>query len=176
MTALPPAVRLLTQAIDLAGRSIAAAAGADPGSPTPCTEWDLGTLVRHVADSAASIRELIEGSPQAPPPPPGCAAARRELRRLRQAAGALARCGSGAELVALTGAYELTVHAWDIIRAVGGADELPADLVDALLVYAPRVLHEVERAGLFGDEVPPATARTDTDRLLALFGRRRRQV
>lgn len=175
MTGLPPAVRLLTGAIDLVSRSIDAAARADPGSPTPCTEWDLGTLVRHVADSAASIRELIEGSPQAPPPPPGCAAARRELRRLRAVAGAVPRCDSGVELVALTGAYELTVHAWDIIRAVGGADELPADLVDSLLAHAPRVLSEVERTGLFGDEVPAASVRTDTDRLLALFGRKRRQ-
>ncbi len=43
-------------------------------------------------------------------------------------------------------------------------------------VYAPRVLCEVERTGLFGNEVRPSTVRTDTDRLLALFGRERRRI
>ncbi|GIH15531.1 maleylpyruvate isomerase family mycothiol-dependent enzyme [Rugosimonospora africana] len=175
MTGIPPAVQLLARAIDLVSRSIDNASRADPTSPTPCTEWDLGTLVRHVAHSAASIRELMEGSPPAPPPPAGCSAARSELRRLREAVASVPRCG-GVDLVALTGVYELTVHAWDIDRAVGSSDELPLDLVDALLIYAPRVLHEIERTGLFADEVSPSATRTDTDRLLALFGRRRRET
>ncbi|GAA5178938.1 hypothetical protein GCM10023322_07310 [Rugosimonospora acidiphila] len=175
MTGRSPALGLLAWAAGVASASISGAVHADPRSPTPCAEWDLGILVRHVADSAATIRELLEGSPPAGPPPAGCGAARAELRRLAEAIDSTPPNRPDLDLTALTGAYELAVHAWDIDRATGRPDQLPIGLVDTLLVYAPAVLGEIERCGLFAAEVPPLETRTDTDRLLAMFGRRGNQ-
>jgi uncharacterized protein (TIGR03086 family) len=176
MTGRSAALELLAWAAGVAGASIDGAVHADPGSPTPCTEWNLGILVRHVADSAATIRELLEGSPPAGPPPAGCRAARAELCRLLEAIDAAPPGCPGLDLAALTGAYELAVHAWDIDRATGRPDQLPTGLVETLLSFAPHVLGGIERSGLFAAEVSPVETRTDTDRLLALFGRRRNQA
>ena len=170
---VPAALDLVEQAAQLADASIEAAVGTDPASRTPCTEWDLATLVRHVADSAATIRQLIDGHPPAPPPPAGCAAARRELHRLIDHIVHAPRERPAVDLAALLGAYELTVHAWDIDHTTGRGDDLPSALVDRLLTFAPLVLREVERTGLFASEVSGSAVGTDTDRLLALFGRRR---
>jgi hypothetical protein len=75
----------------------------------------------------------------------------------------------------LTGAFELTVHAWDITESTRCTMPMPSDLVSTLLSLAPVVLGEVDRDGLFDPSHPPAPSQsTDLDRLLALFGRRRR--
>ncbi|HVX47707.1 MAG TPA: maleylpyruvate isomerase N-terminal domain-containing protein [Mycobacteriales bacterium] len=158
---------LLGRAVQLATASIERARSADPWIPTPCTGWDLATLVRHVADSAATVRALIEAGPADPPPAAGCAAALAQLRRLH----AVTVPGE-TTLAGILGAYELTVHAWDIDQATGRGS-LPGDVVETLLVLAPLVLPTgPDRSGLFDPEVPPADAGTDCARLLALFGRR----
>jgi uncharacterized protein (TIGR03086 family) len=172
MTVRPLPLDLLTRAVETISRSLDDASTVSPSSPTPCTEWDLGTLVHHVADSAATLSELIEGSPPGKPTAGGCAEARRELRRLLEVVRGAARDCPAIDLVALTGTFELTIHAWDIDRATGSAASLAADLVSTLLSLAPVVLGDVQRTGLFADEAPPPGRYTDTDRLLALFGRR----
>jgi hypothetical protein len=74
-------------------------------------------------------------------------------------------------LIALTGSYELAIHAWGIAVTTRNGPTLPTPLVEALLIYAPVVLADVERAGLFAAQRDPAGRRSDNDRLLAMFGR-----
>jgi hypothetical protein len=74
-------------------------------------------------------------------------------------------------LTALTGSYELAIHAWDIAEATGRGPALPTSLVEALLTYAPVVLGDVDRGGLFAAAGDPSCTRDDHDRLLAMFGR-----
>jgi hypothetical protein len=94
------------------------------------------------------------------------------VEELITVAGRAPRGRRDIELTALTGAFELAVHAWDVGTSTGVPAALPADLASTLLALAPVVLGEVERAGLFGARRPPSPAQcTDTDRLLALFGR-----
>jgi uncharacterized protein (TIGR03086 family) len=157
-------VRLAIAGIDDASR-------ADPARRTPCARWDLAALVRHVADSAATIRSHLDRSPAEPPTGADCAAARAELRRLQRAVPAAQWGSVGHELVAIVGSFELTIHSWDLRQASGEGAELPRDLVTTLLALAPRALDDVYRSGLFGEEVPAPEACTDLDRLLALFGR-----
>ena len=171
MTA-PAPLELLTEAVSLVSSSIDAASTADSTSRTPCTDWDLATLVRHVADSAATVRQIIEGSPPGLPPPAGCAAAQRELHRLLRTIQEAPRNSPVVDLVALTGAYEFSVHACDVDQATGSVVGIPAHLVAPLLACAPLVLDHIERSGLFGRAIPASETRTDTGRLLALFGRR----
>lgn len=163
---------LLVLATGAALDSLHQAALADPGAPTPCTRWDLATLVRHLTDSTAATRELLTGLPPGPPPQPGCAPARHELHRLRATVRDLPRDPAHVRwAAALLASYELALHAWDVNQATGCRTPLPPPLVEALLGYAPLVLDGVDRTGLFAAPLPPPRPDHPTDRLLALFGR-----
>jgi uncharacterized protein (TIGR03083 family) len=165
-------VDLLIRAAEVARRSVERAGSTDLATETPCKDWDLAVLVRHVADSAAVLRQIIDGSTPERPPEPGCGAARTELLRLTGTAREAPRDSPSVNLVALTGCYELVVHAWDLDQSTGTQERLPADLVSTLLELAPCVLADVQRAGLFAAVQLPGGERGDLDRLLALFGRR----
>ena len=174
MTAPSHPLDLLTQAAHLMSASLDNAAQVMPTRPTPCTEWDLGTLVHHVSASVAALTELISGATPGPGPKGGCAYAQVEIRRLLRTVAQAPHDRPDIDLAALTGAFELTVHAWDVNEATGRHAPLPADLVSTLLSLAPVVLGNVNREGLFDPSHPPSSDQcTDTDRLLALFGRRR---
>jgi uncharacterized protein (TIGR03083 family) len=167
----PHALDALADAIDVVSRAVAGASGVSHDLPTPCTRWNLGTLVRHVADSARSLREVLCGLPPGLPPPPGCAVAQASFRRLAAVVTRASRDTPAVALVALTGSYELAIHAWDIAETTGNGPSLPAPLVEVLLTSAPVVLGDIERTGLFAGERDPLGRCGDDDRLLALFGR-----
>jgi hypothetical protein len=145
-----------------------------PSRATPCAAWDLGMLIGHVSESVDLLTSLVGGSPP-PSNSPDCRVRARQGTRQLLLAITHARPGrAGVELAALTGAFELTVHAWDINEATRCGEPIPADLTSTLLALAPAVLGEIDRDGLFDPSHPPTPSQsTDLDRLLALFGRHR---
>jgi uncharacterized protein (TIGR03083 family) len=167
----PHALDAFAEAISVVGQAVAGATGVPHDRPTPCTGWNLGTLVRHVSDSARSLREILCGVAPGLPPPPGCAAAQASFRELAEVVRRAPREAPAVALIALTGSYELAIHGWDIAETTGNGPALPAPLVEALLIYAPVVLADVERAGLFAAPRDPGARCSDNDRLLAMFGR-----
>jgi uncharacterized protein (TIGR03086 family) len=66
---------------------------------------------------------------------------------------------------------DLTVHAWDLARAVDGDTELAPELVTAALVVGER-LPEDGVPGMFDPPVDTSAAATPQQRMLARFGRR----
>jgi uncharacterized protein (TIGR03086 family) len=66
---------------------------------------------------------------------------------------------------------DLTVHAWDLARAVDGDTDLAPELVTAALVVGER-LPEVGVPGLFDAPLDVSASATPQQRLLARFGRR----
>jgi uncharacterized protein (TIGR03086 family) len=66
---------------------------------------------------------------------------------------------------------DLTVHAWDLARAVDGDIELAPELVTAALVVGER-LPEDGVPGMFDPPVDTSAAATPQQRMLARFGRR----
>jgi uncharacterized protein (TIGR03086 family) len=167
-----PSRELLLTAAGLMARSLHDAGDAWPTRPTPCAEWQLGQLVHHVADSATTLAEIIAGpEPAGPSDVTGCARAARSLDRLRRSLADAPLANPVIDLAALAGAFELTIHAWDIDTSAGVPRRLPAEHVSALLRLAPLVLGDIDRCGLFGPDLAPPPA-GDTQRLLALFGRR----
>jgi hypothetical protein len=159
------------------GTSLDGATHVLPTRATPCTSWDLGTLISHVSDSLELLITSIGGTPGSPHDPDCRAWARHRIGELQLAVRCAPRDHPGVELSALTGAFELTIHAWDITESTRCAMTLPADLVSTLLALAPVVLGGVDRAGLFDPRRPLTTRQgTDLDRLLALFGRQRKDV
>jgi hypothetical protein len=146
-----------------------------PTRATPCALWDLGTLVSHVADSADLLVSSVGGRP-GPSADPDCRTrARQRIHQLLLALRSVPGNHADLELAALTGAFELTIHAWDITESTGCGMPPPGRLVSTLLTYAPIVLGNVDRTDLFDRPRPPGPGEdTDLDRLLALFGRRRK--
>ena len=67
---------------------------------------------------------------------------------------------------------DLTVHTWDLARAVDGDTELDPELVAAAFRYAERSLGDDGVPGLFAAPVEPPPGADLQTRLLARFGRR----
>ena len=67
---------------------------------------------------------------------------------------------------------DLTVHAWDLARAVGGVTELDAELVAAAYAYAEDRLGDDGLPGVIDAPVEVAPGVDLQTRLLARFGRR----
>lgn len=75
-------------------------------------------------------------------------------------------------LVALV--RDVTIHAWDLARAVGGDDLLPADLVEAVLADMPAITAQMRGSGRYGSILPTPQDAGAQDRMLALAGRKAR--
>jgi uncharacterized protein (TIGR03086 family) len=67
---------------------------------------------------------------------------------------------------------DLTVHAWDLARAVGGVTELDSELVAAALRYAEEHLGDDGIPGVIAAPVEAPPGADLQTRLLARFGRR----
>jgi uncharacterized protein (TIGR03086 family) len=177
------ATALLAGAISYAIGACALIAPGEMSLPTPCTEWDLGTLLGHLSVSMADLEEAIGtgrlGVPQ-PGPPSGPGDPVEGIRD--RAAELLWACyrstadfvvvgglpvSSG--IVACTGAVEIAVHGWDVSAARGRDCPIPAALATRMLELCPLLL--AGRDGLFALPVQvPAQARPG-DRLVGYLGR-----
>jgi uncharacterized protein (TIGR03086 family) len=67
---------------------------------------------------------------------------------------------------------DLTVHAWDLARAVGGVTQLDPELVATALRYAEERLRDGGVPGLIAPAVAVPAGADPQTRLLARFGRR----
>jgi hypothetical protein len=195
MTARSQPLKLLARSAAAMSTSLDRATHVLPTRPTPFTRWDLGTLISHVSDSVEQLIRSIGGTLGSSDDPDCRARARDGIRQLLLAlpcaprdhpyielaaltgAFELAALTGAFELAALTGAFELAIHACDIAQSTRSPQPLPGDLVSTLLSLAPVVLGDFDRDGLFDPSYPPTPRQiTDLDRLLALFGRQRRET
>ncbi|RYU10168.1 TIGR03086 family metal-binding protein [Nocardioides iriomotensis] len=177
---------LLERAVGYTRISLGLLPGAAPNAPTPCSDWDLTRLLRHMDDSLAAFTEAAETGYVAPagPPEPEPALLAASLRdRACRLLGAWAHQSGRARvsvfghdvsgsLVAATGALEIAVHGWDVARACGVDRPLPEELAATLLAIAPLVVDPADRPRRFAPPyaVPPTA--TASERLLAFLGRR----
>jgi uncharacterized protein (TIGR03086 family) len=173
------------------GRFVNQIGDASWGNGTPCTDWDVRTLVNHLVYEARWAPPLLEGrtieevggrfdgdllgdDPKAAYTE-AIAAAVTAVR----APGALDRTvhlsygetPASGYLSQLTG--DFVVHAWDLARGISADDELDPDLV--AWVYDNTAPHAdaLAASGLFD---PPVDVPDDADlqtKMLALFGRKR---
>jgi uncharacterized protein (TIGR03086 family) len=157
--------------------------------PTPCTEWNVRALVNHLVyeqvwvppllsgRTVAEIGDRFEGDLLGADP----AATWHETSAASHAAlaepGALDRTVtvSYGDLVAAVYCREmvsdLTIHSWDLARAIGADEALDPDLVDISLAHMEPMIDAWQDAGIFAPRIPaPAGADAQT-RLLLLSGR-----
>ena len=159
-------------------------------APTPCPDWDVRALVAHVVDECRWVPYLLDGgSPDAAGDrfagdPLGddwlgawltqSAAARDAMNR----EGALDRhvlVSSGETsardyLWQLT--VDLTVHAWDLARAIGADEQLDHELVRRIHAETEKYVDSLAASGGFGSPVHVSATADLQTQMLALFGRR----
>jgi uncharacterized protein (TIGR03086 family) len=175
--------RLLERAVRYA---LSATKHASPGlwsEPTPCGDWDLGTLLDHLGDSFDALAQglwirAVGTSPADGPPGCGDLAERAAamLRACAEVRGGQQPVAVGdrrltTSVVAITGAIEVAVHGWDVSMTCGDRDPVPARLATELLPYAALLVPRHTRPGLFADPVPVPRQSCAGDRLVAFLGR-----
>jgi uncharacterized protein (TIGR03086 family) len=159
---------------------------ADWDAPTPDTDWKVRDLVRHVTREQQWVPLLLEGGDPAEAEnsiePLGddlveawhrwsnaATAAWREAdphAEVRLSADVVPVHEYLAEQVA-----DVTIHTWDLARAVGADEELDDALVEAVWgVFEPQK-DALEASGLFASPVPVGDDAPLRIRLLALTGR-----
>ncbi|MBV9088328.1 MAG: TIGR03086 family protein [Mycobacteriaceae bacterium] len=162
---------------------------ADLSAPTPCPDWDLGALLRHLHTSLDHVTDVLAPrefrdrrnyDPRCDAGADPVAAIRARIVDLLlawRAAPAPDRwCeiwgrSLPAKVVAYVASIEMAVHGWDIAQACQTDRPIPADLAAALLTVSPPLAQAGEAGNVFAKPVAVATTATPSDRLLALFGR-----
>jgi uncharacterized protein (TIGR03086 family) len=166
-------------------------------NPTPCTEWDVRTLVGHLIAGTQGYCELLKGAPAAAlrsklerqseaagtDPVRTCKSAVRSLRTAFAEPGALERTVHhrvdipGSQLLAFW-LGDAVVHSWDLATAIGvdpGLDEQLAELVYGYYtgVYAPAAQGgDLYTTGWFAAPTRPLPeGATPLERLIHLLGR-----
>ncbi|NME81419.1 TIGR03086 family metal-binding protein [Rhodococcus sp. 105337] len=155
-------------------------------APTPDTEWDITTLVRHVVDEQRWVAPLLSGrtleEAESALEPLGDDLAADWSAFSEQATEAWAATPADQEVQLSYGAVpcidylrqqvgDITVHAWDLARATGSDEQLDPALVDAVWKDLEPQSDMLAGSGLFADPVPVGDDASVQDRLLALTGR-----
>jgi len=159
-------------------------------APTPCTDWDLRTLLRHLDDSLAAFTEAgsvgaVAPSPPVEPPPLVGPVETRDVVATSTRASALLAAWTdppypavevaghlvGTDLLAGAGALEVAVHGWDVSVACGAPRPLPALVALDLLDLVPLLVGPADRPLRFAPPVAVRRSAAPSARLLAALGR-----
>lgn len=184
-------LRLYERGLDEFGTRVRLIGPEDWARPTPDTEWSVRDLVTHLVDEQLWAPPLLEGrtieeigtpytgDPLGDDPLRAWAEAAEGARAAFAAPGALDR---GVQLSfgpstavtycrQMTG--DLTIHAWDLARALGAEETIDEGLLayvyEGTLPYADMLAS----SGLFAPRVDVPEDAGLLTRTLALFGRRR---
>lgn len=171
-------------------RRIRQVGDADWHLPTPCTDWDVYALVNHVVVGGSRYGKLIRGGTREAflaerdldALVDGALPAWESARALCESAfaepGALQRTAAfatgdipGAALLAIR-LVEVTVHTWDLARALGLDESFDAGLSAVALEAWPALGLPREARGLsFFDAPTGGAGSSDLQTLLRLTGR-----
>jgi uncharacterized protein (TIGR03086 family) len=180
---------LLERALDQTAAIIAAIPAGQADLPTPCPDWDVRALVRHVVGQ--DMRNFLVSARgeiahwQAPPDEFGDDWA----AEFQDRAGQLLAEWRAADLgqpVAMPGGgeaplsgradqqiAELATHGWDLVKATGQRADLDPALAEHALDWSHRMLRPEYRGPdkAFGAEVPVSPDAPAYQRLAGWFGR-----
>ncbi|WP_216209880.1 TIGR03086 family metal-binding protein [Amycolatopsis aidingensis] len=178
-------IGLLERAISYALGSLRLVTPPDLANPTPCQDWDLRTLLEHLADSMDALYEAVEPGQVGLDSPAG-RGQDDPVAAVRQRARLLLGAWTGAEgndpvsiagrpltsgIVTCTGAVEVAVHGWDVATACRAYRPIPAALAGEILPLASLVVTEQDRPARFAAPLP-AVGPAPGERLLAFLGRK----
>lgn len=179
------ALELLERAISYARSSLQLVSPAAMHAPTPCRDWDLAALLRHMDDSLRALQDagetgrvaMIPRDPDDPTSPVDSLKDRACALLGAWAANggadlvAVAGCPVAAHLLVTTGAVEITIHGWDVAQACGRAMPIPPALAAALLPIVRVVVTDADRGRRFAAAVAVSPWVSPGDKLVAALGR-----
>ena len=185
------AIGLLVGAVGYALGLCTLAGPREMALPTPCADWDLGTLLGHLGDSMADLETALRTGCLDPDPgrlPRPEAGDPVEALRDRAAdllCSAYGYSGPGrfvivgglpmpAGLVACTGSIEIAVHGWDVSAALGDGRPIPDRLASQMFRLCPLLV--AGREGLFAAPVAVPAQASPGDRLIGYLGRQPRNT
>jgi uncharacterized protein (TIGR03086 family) len=188
-TPLPAgAFGLLDEAIAYASGAVRVVTPQSLTGPTPCSGWDMRTLLHHLTDALDVLAEGIDT---------GCVTLRPvvvsdvdgesdpAVTFLARAGRIRARCRDGGRhqtisisghpvttsMIAAVVAVEIAVHGWDVSQASGQAQPIPDALAIGLLAIVALVVADTTRHRLFAAAVAVSSQASPGDRLVAFLGR-----
>jgi len=172
------------------GKKVDSIAESQWNDPTPCTEWDVRALVNHLASENAWIPPLLAGRTIADvgtsldgdllgeDPKEEWRSRAEEAGRAVEGDGAMDATVHisrgevpGAEYVFEVLA-DLTIHGWDLARAIGADEVIDPELLDAVYPYYEPLVNLLKATGAFGPVVEPPPGADRQTRLLAMLGRK----
>jgi uncharacterized protein (TIGR03086 family) len=181
-------------AADLAARTVAAVPAESWSAPTPCPDYDLRTLVDHLAWGALLSQRSATRTQFEHDWSSGAAAPFLDGKAPEQWAAALAReldaaadawtdpaawegetlMGSAPMPASVVGPMmlaEFVLHGWDVARSVGAPFEVPEPVGQAVLAAVEPLAGMGRDGGWYGPEVPVPAEAAAFDRALGLTGR-----
>jgi len=180
-------VTLLERAINYILGSLHLVTPAAMLNPTPCSDWNLRTLLRHLDDSLVVLHEAVDIGHLDLDPAGDVGDSAGDL-----VAAVRGRCCSllggwvnadgrhrisvaelplASSIVASTGALELAVHGWDVAQACGYRRPLPPSLAQEMLELSPLLVTDADRPVRFAAPIAVSPLAATSDRLLAFLGR-----
>ncbi|GGT04184.1 TIGR03086 family protein [Planobispora rosea] len=147
------------------------------GLPTPCSEYDVRTLLGHLSWVALLFEALARKEPM-PPEDNEPEALETRVRGMvegwsRQEAfeGESPMMKLPMTVVFQMGLGDLVFHGWDLARATGQDYEVDPETAEAMRIYAEQMAPMARQNGVVGDEVPVPQDAPSFDRALGLLGR-----
>ena len=157
--------------------------------PTPCSEWDVEELVKHLVDESLWVKPLFDGKTIAEVGDAfdgdtlGGDPARAWDRAGEEARASVSEPGAMERIVHLSfgdfpGAeyanqllLDLVIHDWDVRRAIGADTRLDPELVSYTLGWFRGQAEGYRRAGATAVEVPLPPDADEQSQLIAMSGR-----
>ena len=180
----------LGRAIEVFGRYVAQVKDDQWDAPTPNDDWSVHDLVRHNLEGLLWIPDLLEGRTIAQvgdkydgdimgedPKAAYVVAAERARTAIDLMANdldAIVQLSYGdvpARVYLQHQTIDLTIHAWDLARAIGADELLDPELTRVVWIWFQPQAETWRRAGALKEEVPLGGEPDTQTRLLALSGR-----
>jgi uncharacterized protein (TIGR03086 family) len=158
--------------------------------PTPCTDWDVRTLVNHVTveqlwvppllggSTVAEIGDRLDGDQLGGNPKATWTDAVKASSAAFATPGALERTAllSSGERPVSEYCWEMTtdalIHGWDLARGIGADETMDPELIDVIYERTLPYVDMLAETGMFAPPVPVGPDADPQTKILAIFGRK----
>jgi uncharacterized protein (TIGR03086 family) len=152
-------------------------------APTPCTDWDVRSLVFHVIDTHGRVAATLTGSDPPEVAREGDLAAQWSLASAsiaeslddpERSSKAISGMFGEQPFESLVGRLLCTdtlFHTWDLARATGQDERLDPEGVQKAMEFLEPMDDAIRRPGGFAPKISPATDASEQTRFLNFGGR-----
>ncbi|MGY0060071.1 TIGR03086 family metal-binding protein [Streptomyces sp. LZ34] len=146
--------------------------------PTPCSEWNVRDLVRHVIGGHVAVASLLTGEELVAGPGDAVGVWAARVEAAVEGAGVLERVVRHPVFGELSGDAavmirwgDVCVHAWDLAQALGVDFTPEPGLAEAALEWLVPFGPGLGASGMFGEGADPGPGADAFARVLAITGR-----